>query len=221
MNQKVVIRDETDTDVGAITEVTVAAFKTLEISNRSEQFIIEALRAADALTLSLVAEVDGRVVGHVAFSTLSISDGTRNWYGLGPLSVLPKYQRRGIGKALTREGFSRLIDMDAQGCCLFGHPDCYRRFGVDNMPVLEHGGGLREVSFALSFYGHIPQGTVTFHDGFRTYGRQEDRNNLMAREISTGIMSREDFQRHTIAIARGEHKPGKNEPKIWFDSVGS
>jgi putative acetyltransferase len=87
--------------------VTVAAFKTLGISNHTEQFIIEALRAANALTISLVAEVDGRVVGHIAFSPLTISDGTRNWYGLGPVSVLPEYQRQGIGKALIREGLSR------------------------------------------------------------------------------------------------------------------
>ena len=98
MNPKIVIRSETEADVSAIAEVTVAAFKTLEISNHTEQFIIEALRAAKALTVSLVAEVDGRVVGHIAFSPVTISDGTQNWYGLGPVSVLPTYQRQGIAK---------------------------------------------------------------------------------------------------------------------------
>ena len=91
MNSKIVIRNERDADVSAITEVTVAAFKTLEISNHTEQFIIEALRVAKALTVSLVAEVDGRVIGHIAFSPATISDGTQNWYGLGPVSVLPEY----------------------------------------------------------------------------------------------------------------------------------
>jgi putative acetyltransferase len=123
MNPKIVVRNESDTDVSAITEVTVAAFKTLEISNHTEQFIIEALRAAKALTVSLVAEVDGRVIGHIAFSPVTISDDTRNWYGLGPVSVLPAYQRQGIGKALIGEGLSRLKDINAQGCCLVGHPD--------------------------------------------------------------------------------------------------
>ena len=98
MNPKIVIRSETDADARAIAEVTEAAFETLEISNHTEQFIIEALRAAQALTVSLVAEVRGRVVGHIAFSPVSISDGTRDWYGLGPASVLPEYQRQGIGK---------------------------------------------------------------------------------------------------------------------------
>ena len=84
MNLKVAIRSETDADAGAITVVTVAAFESLEVSNHTEQFIIRALRAAKALSVSLVAEVDGRVIGHIAFSSVAISDGTRNWYGLGP-----------------------------------------------------------------------------------------------------------------------------------------
>ncbi len=63
MNPKIVIRNETHDDVCAITEVTIAAFKTLEISNHTEQFIIEALRAAKALTVSLVAETDDRQEG--------------------------------------------------------------------------------------------------------------------------------------------------------------
>jgi len=170
MNLKVAIRSETDADVGAITEVTVAAFETLEISNHTEQFIITALRAAKALTISLVAEVDGRVIGHIAFSPVAISDGTRNWYGLGPVSVLPEYQRQGIGKALMQEGLSRLKDMNARGCCLVGQPDYYKKFGFRNMPGLVLKGVPQEFFFALSFDGHTPQGTVTFHDAFKANG---------------------------------------------------
>ena len=85
--QKTLIRDETKHDNAVITEVTAAAFESLEISNHTEQFIIEALRFARALTLSLVAELDGRVVGHIVFSPVAISDGTANWYGLGPVST--------------------------------------------------------------------------------------------------------------------------------------
>ena len=81
------IRDETLADVDAITEVTIAAFKTLAISSKTEQFIVRALRDAGALTVSLVAEIDGRVVGHIAFSPVTISDGSIGWYGLGPISV--------------------------------------------------------------------------------------------------------------------------------------
>jgi putative acetyltransferase len=171
MNPKIVIRTETHDDVCAITEVTIAAFKTLEISNHTEQFIIEALRAAKALTVSLVAEVDGRVVGHIAFSPVIISDGNRNWYGLGPVSVLPECQRKGIGKALIQEGLSRLKALNAQGCCLVGHPDYYRKFGFKNMSDLVHEEVPQEVFFALSFDGHTPQGTVAFHEGFKADGQ--------------------------------------------------
>ena len=170
MSPKVVVRNEANADAGVIAEVTLAAFKSLEISNHTEQFIVAALRAAKALTVSLVAEVDGRVIGHIAFSPLAISDGTRNWYGLGPVSVLPEYQRQGIGKALIQEGLSRLKGMNAQGCCLVGHPDYYRKFGFKNMPGLVLEGVPPEFFFALSFDGHTPQGAVTFHDAFKAEG---------------------------------------------------
>ena len=172
MDPKIVIRSETESDVSAITEVTVAAFNTLEISNHTEQFVIEALRAAGALTLSLVAEVDNRVVGHIAFSPVTISDGTQDWYGLGPVSVAPEYQHRGIGKALIRAGLSRLQSLGAAGCCLVGHPDYYKRFGFKNISGLVHEGVPPEVFFALSFDGRYPQGTVAFHEGFSADGRQ-------------------------------------------------
>ena len=112
-----IIRKENTSDVEAITQVTIEAFKTLQVSNQTEQFIIKALRAAGALTLSLVAEIDGRVVGHIAFSPLTMSDGTKDWYGLGPISVLPECQRKGIGRALIDEGLSRLKALGARGCC--------------------------------------------------------------------------------------------------------
>ena len=173
MNPKIVIRNEMDDDVSTITEVTITAFKTLAISNHTEQFIIEALRAADALTVSLVAEVNGRVIGHIAFSPVTISDGTPNWYGLGPVSVLPAHQRQGIGKALIWEGLSRLKDLNARGCCLVGHPDYYKKFGFKNISGLMLEGVPQEVFFTLSFDGHTPQGTVTFHEGFKADGQQE------------------------------------------------
>jgi putative acetyltransferase len=172
MKPNVMIRNETSVDVSAINKVTVAAFNTLEISNHTEQFIIEALRAAKTLTVSLVAEMNGRVIGHIAFSPVSISDGTKNWYGLGPVSVLPKYQRRGIGKVLIREGLSRLRGLYAGGCCLVGHPEYYKKFKFDSVPGLVHEGVLPEFFLALSFDGHTPQGTVTFHEGFEADGQQ-------------------------------------------------
>ena len=179
MMDKVLIRCETSADVSAIADVTVAAFKTLAISNHTEQFIIAALRAAKALTVSLVAEVDGRVVGHIAFSLVTISDGSPNWYGLGPVSILPECQRKGIGRALIQEGISRLKDLGARGCCLVGHPEYYRRFGFQNIRGLVHEGVPEEVFFTLSLDGHIPQGIVEFHVGFKADGQQESAGNAL------------------------------------------
>lgn len=169
---KLWIRDETARDVDVIAEVTVAAFKTLEISQHTESFIIEALRAAGALAVSLVAEVDGRVVGHLALSPVFITDGTAGWYGLGPISVVPAWQRKGVGKALMQEGLSRLKAMGASGCCLVGHPQYYRKFGFENVAGLAHEGVPPEVFFVLSFDGRMPRGRVTFHEGFQATGPQ-------------------------------------------------
>lgn len=166
-----VIRNETAADIDPIRAVTIAAFKTLAISNQTEQFIIAALRKDQALTVSLVAAREGRVVGHIAFSPVTISDGTPNWYGLGPLSVLPEYQRQGIGAALVREGLSRLQGRQAQGCCLVGHPEYYQKFGFRKVAGLMVAGVPAEFFFALAFAGPLPQGTVVFHPGFGADGR--------------------------------------------------
>lgn len=167
MDNKIIIRQETNADINAITDVTIAAFNTLEISNHTEQFIIEALRASNALTLSLVAEVDDCVVGHIAFSPVTISDGSPGWYGLGPVSVLPAYQRQGVGTALIHTGLDRLRGLKAHGCCLVGHPEYYKRFGFDNVSNLVLEGVPPEVFLTLSCDGSFPSGTVTFHDGFK------------------------------------------------------
>ena len=161
-----IIRKETTSDIDAITTVTIAAFKTLEVSNQTEQFIIKALRAADALTLSLVAEIDGRVVGHIAFSHVTISDGSKGWYGLGPVSVLPDHQKQGIGKSLINEGLSLLKNMGGQGCALVGDPGFYKRFGFKNSPQLLLEGVPPEVFLVLPFSETLPKGNVVFHEAF-------------------------------------------------------
>jgi len=100
------IRDEQNTDIQAIFDLTQKAFNDVEHSSHTEQFIVNALRESKQLTVSLVAETQGKVIGHIAFSPVSISDGTTNWYGLGPISVLPEYQGKGIGSKLMKEGLA-------------------------------------------------------------------------------------------------------------------
>jgi len=98
---------------------------------------------------------------------VAVSDGSDAWYGLGPVSVLPEYRRQGVGNALIQEGLSRLKRLNAQGCCLVGHPEYYKRFGFRNIPGLVHEGVPQEVFLALSLVGHVPQGIVEFHRGFK------------------------------------------------------
>ncbi len=164
--QNLIIREERKEDISAISDVTKAAFEKMEISNQTEHLIIDALRNADVLTISLVAELNGNIVGHIAFSPVVMSDGTEDWYGLGPVSVHPDFQRSGIGKALIQEGLAQLKKFNPKGCCLVGHPEYYRQFGFENVEGLVHEGVPPEVFFVLSFDGRIPQGKVEFHKAF-------------------------------------------------------
>jgi putative acetyltransferase len=128
------------------------------------------LRAANTLTVSLVAEVDARVVGHIAFSPVTISDGSEDWYGLGPVSVFPDFQKQGIGKSLIHEGLSLLKASGARGCVLVGDPEYYERFGFRNIPNLIFDGVPQEYFLALPFDDNRAQGAVVFHQGFSANG---------------------------------------------------
>jgi putative acetyltransferase len=100
---KIEIRNETAADVLEIEALTTFAFLNAPHTSHTEQHIVNALRDAGTLTISLVADAKGTMVGHVSVSPVSISDGTSGWFGLGPLSVLPEHQRRGVGSCLMQE----------------------------------------------------------------------------------------------------------------------
>ncbi len=170
MNKDIVIRPEIEADRDAITQVTQEAFRTLKVSNQTEHFIINALRDAGVLTVSLVAEADGQVVGHIAFSPVVMSDSSPNWYGLGPVSVLPEHQRQGIGSSLIEQGLSQLKALGAHGCCVVGHPEYYPRFGFKNTNNLTLEGVPPEAFFVLTFDSDEPKGTVQFHHAFMAQG---------------------------------------------------
>ena len=161
-----IIRKEIESDVEAIFDITKAAFENHPHSNNTEQFIINALRNANALTVSLVAEIDGIVVGHIAFSPVTFTDGSESWYGLGPVSVAPDYQRQGMGTKLVNEGIGLLKDLGAKGCVVVGDANYYERFGFRSPDGLKHEGVPQENFLALSFFNRIPTGVVHFHQAF-------------------------------------------------------
>jgi putative acetyltransferase len=167
---KVIIRNEKKSDIEVISEITTAAFENCPHGNHTEQYIINALRAANALAVSLVAEVEGRVVGHIAFSPVTISGHSCDWYGLGPVSVLPDYQKQGIGKSLINEGLRLLRASGAKGCVLVGDPGYYERFGFRNIPDLILEGVPPENFLALPFGESKTHGVVVFHEGFSANG---------------------------------------------------
>lgn len=161
-----IIRPERPGDEEAIATVTREAFRSHPHCNHTEHRIIEALRRAGALSVSLVAERGDRIVGHVAFSPVTITDGSSRWYGLGPLSVDPAYQRRGIGQTLVREGLVRLRELGARGCVLLGEPAFYGRFGFANDPGLVLDGLPQEFFLALPLGTGTARGEVAYHPAF-------------------------------------------------------
>jgi putative acetyltransferase len=163
----ILIRSEKATDAEAIAEVTYATFLGKFSDHPTEHLIVDGLREAGALTLSLVAEADGKVVGHVAFSPVTVNDEFIGWYGLGPISVMPELQKQGIGSKLILDGLARLRDLGAKGCVLEGSPEYYQRFGFKPIPGLTyHASPAPEFFMALPFGEKVPAGKVEFHKSF-------------------------------------------------------
>ncbi len=162
-----IIRPETSQDGEAITQLTLAAFTGKFSDHPTEHLIVKGLREAGALSLSLVAELDGKIVGHVAFSKVTINGEDQNWYGLGPISVQPDLQKQGIGSKLIQAGLAQLRNMGAHGCVLEGDPNYYNRFGFKAYPQLTYAGVPAPQYFiAHPFYETLPQGEVEYHPAF-------------------------------------------------------
>ncbi len=160
------IRDERPEDVQTIYDITKAAFKSMPYSAGDEQDLINALREDGALSVSLVAERDTEIVGHIAFSRVKIDGQAGNWFDLGPVSVKPGLQSLGIGSALIREGIIRIEAMDADGCVLLGYPSYYGRFGFAHDPDLTYLGKANPNFQHLTLRGIKPKGDVHYHPAF-------------------------------------------------------
>ncbi|MGE8317571.1 MAG: GNAT family N-acetyltransferase [Comamonas sp.] len=163
------LRHETPDDVAAIDAVTVAAFADAPHTSHTEQFIVQALRRANELALSIVAEEQGQIVGHVAVSPVAITGGhgsTAGWYGLGPISVAPQRQGQGIGARLMQQALADLRAMQAAGCVLLGDPAYYTRFGFQAHAGLVLPGVPPAYFLALALQGVVPEGAVRYSDAF-------------------------------------------------------
>ena len=161
-----ILRKETPADYSAIQMVTAEAFRQATHTSGTEHLIIAALRDAGELTISLVAEKAGSIVGHVAISPVRISDGTPGWYGLGPIAVAPEWQKQGIGSALVAKALEDLRSSGAAGCVVLGEPEFYERFGFVTAHSLILPNVPPEYFQIINWQNKEPKGSVTFHGAF-------------------------------------------------------
>ncbi len=163
---EMIIRSENSGDGPEIRALVTAAFDGAPHSEGSEAAIVDALRAGGALTVSLVAENNGAIIGHVAFSPVEIDGRNLDWFGLGPVAVRPDRQRQGVGIRLIGAGIDRIRSIGAAGCVVLGDPGYYRRFGFKADPALCFPGVPPEYFQCLDFAPDARRGVVVYHPAF-------------------------------------------------------
>jgi putative acetyltransferase len=166
MIQNIIIRPECNNDIDAIEIITIDAFKNHLHSNQTEHQIVTTLRDDGALSVSLVAEVKGDVVGHIAFSKVKIDNKFIDWYGLAPVSVKPEYQNQGVGTQLILSGLNAIRELGANGCVLLGEPEYYNRFGFKALSDLVFKGVPPAYFQTLLLSGEMPNGIIEYHKAF-------------------------------------------------------
>lgn len=160
------IRPETPADISAIRDINIAAFLHHPFSHQTEHLIVEELRKAGALTISLVAEIDGKVVGHIAFSPATIGGSDCGYYMLGPIAVMPDMQRKGIGKAMIACGIEKLKKLGAGGCVLVGDPAYYLQVGFRHYGDVTMTGVPQKFIMCFPFSDAVPHGEIGHHKAF-------------------------------------------------------
>lgn len=166
MNQKINIRAERNDDVRAIERVIIEAFKNHPHSVQTEHKIVAGLRTDNALSASLVAEVNNVVIGHIAFSKVKINGKYIEWYGLAPVSVKPEYQKQGVGSLLVLSGLNAIRELNGKGCVLLGEPEYYKRFGFKAHSHIVFKGVPPEYFQSILLSGDMPKGNVEYHNAF-------------------------------------------------------
>ncbi len=161
-----IVRPEGPADHAVIASVIKAAFTGMPYADGDEDELVDTLRREGALSVSLVAELAGAVVGQITFSPATASDGSSDWFALGPLAVLPVRQRAGIGAALVHAGLRSIDELHANGCILTGNPAYYTRFGFALSPSNTPPGEPAEFFMVKVLRGQLPNGAIRFHPAF-------------------------------------------------------
>jgi len=125
-DENIIIRDEQSRDHATVRAVNIAAF-----AQEDEALLIDRLRDIGVPMVSLVAEIDGTIVGHILFTPVVVEADDAPWQAMaiGPMAVEPKWQRRGVGSALVEEGLQRCNETRTPAVFVLGHPSYYPRFG--------------------------------------------------------------------------------------------
>lgn len=160
------IRPEEVHDHAAIHDLTKRAFAPMPFADGNDQYIVDRLRLAGELKLSLVALREGQVIGHVALSQATHDGGQSGWYGLGTIAVAPLWQRQGIGTALIARAKTWLVEHNAAGCILVGDTNYYPRHGFLPSPSHAPTREPPEYFMVLLLKGGIPEGRFSFHPLF-------------------------------------------------------
>lgn len=168
MLKQPIVRPECCADHAAIADLIEKAFFGKPYADGDESELVDKLRQREALSVSLVAELDGKIIGQIAFSPAVASDGSERWYALGPLAVLPEYQGMGIGSQLVQRGLKAIAELNANGCILVGDLGYYGRFGFELSPSNVPHGEPPEHFMVKLFAGPLPQGSISFHEAFKT-----------------------------------------------------
>lgn len=160
------IRPERADDYAAIYDVTKRAFAPMPFSDGDEQELIGRFRDADVIALSLVAEMDGNIVGQITLTPAFAADDSAGWFALGPIAVAPEFQSKKIGSKLIDVAMAWLREQQAAGCVLVGNPAYYNRFGFRPYPALAPKGEPAEYYQILPLRVQEPSVVVSFHPLF-------------------------------------------------------
>ncbi|MFH7002311.1 GNAT family N-acetyltransferase [Flavobacterium bizetiae] len=129
------LRQETEQDYKSVFQVIQKAFENEEYSDHKEQFLVERLRKSNAFIpeLSIVAEVDNKIVGHILLTKLEIENDINTYesLALAPVSVLPEFQGKGVGSKLILHSHEVAKELGYKSIILLGHEKYYPRFGYE------------------------------------------------------------------------------------------